>query len=429
MSFRFVTAALGCVLAAAMLYTQTAQAQTPKDVRAAARQGQASIPTVAQYLNSASVDTRIETVKQLTALGGKDSIDPLIRATRDADPEVQIRATDGLVNFYLPGYVKQGTGSSLIRAGAAVRAKFSDTNDQVVDAFVTVRPDVIAALGQLARGGVGMDSRANACRALGILRGQAAVPDLVEALRTKDNRVMYESLVAMQKIRDPQAGPQITYLLRDLDDKVQSAAIETTALLRTKAALPALREIANHPRNGKSERAAVAAIALMPDAQDRSLLQRYLASKDDKLRAAAAEGLGRIGDAGDRPLIEQTWKNEDKMLPRLAAAFGLVMAGDLSLAEDAPFRYLINTLNSAAHRDEASAYLVEAARRPEVRNALYRPLEEGTRDEKIQLARVLAASGDEASVPHLDKISRDSDGEVAQEGLRALRSLRASLKN
>ena len=78
----------------------------------------------------------------------------------------------------------------MIRAGAAVRARFSDTNDQVIDAFVLVRPDVIAALGQLARGGSSMDSRANACRAVGILRGQAAIPDLLEALRTKDNRVM-----------------------------------------------------------------------------------------------------------------------------------------------------------------------------------------------------------------------------------------------
>ena len=67
--------------------------QAPKDVRAAAKQGQSAIPTVAAYLNSASVDTRIEAVKQLTALGGKDSIDPLIRATQDADPEMQIRAT------------------------------------------------------------------------------------------------------------------------------------------------------------------------------------------------------------------------------------------------------------------------------------------------------------------------------------------------
>src|ERR1700685_235576 len=99
--------------------------QTPRDVRAAAKQGQTAIPTVAGYLNSANVDTRIEAVKQLTALGGKDTIDPLIRATKDADPEMQIRATDGLVNYYLPGYVKQGLGSTLIRAGVSIKAKFS----------------------------------------------------------------------------------------------------------------------------------------------------------------------------------------------------------------------------------------------------------------------------------------------------------------
>src|SRR5271157_1598295 len=109
-----------------LLTALLSSAQTPKDVRAVAKQGQTAVPTVAGYLNSASVDTRIEAVKQLIALGGKDTIDPLIRATRDADAEVQIRATDGLVNFYLPGYVRQGIGSSLVRAGASVRAKFSD---------------------------------------------------------------------------------------------------------------------------------------------------------------------------------------------------------------------------------------------------------------------------------------------------------------
>src|SRR6185312_8222424 len=156
-------------------------AQTPKDVRAVAKEGQVAVPKVAQYLNSASLDTRLETVKQLIALGGKDTIDPLIRATHDADPEMQIRATDGLVNYYLPGYVKQGLGSSVVRAGATIKAKFSDSNDQVIDAFVIVRPEAITALGQLARGGSSLDSRANACRALGILRGDAALPDLIDA--------------------------------------------------------------------------------------------------------------------------------------------------------------------------------------------------------------------------------------------------------
>jgi HEAT repeat protein len=416
------------ILSAIFLATALSFAQTPKDVRAVAKQGASAIPTVAQYLNSQAVDTRIETIKQLIALGGKDTIDPLIRGTHDADPEVQIRATDGLVNYYMPGYVKQGPGSTVVRAGAALKARFSDTNEQVIDAFVMVRPEVITALGQLARGGASMDSRANACRALGILRGQAAVPDLVEALRNKDNRVMYESLIAMQKIRDPEAGPRVVYLLRDLDDKVQSTAIETAGVLRAKEALPALRNIVSNPRNKNAERSALAAIALMPDSGDRALLSGFLNAKEDKLRSFAAEGLGRIGDPADKPALEKAWKEEEKMLPRLAAAFALTLGGNRDLSEAAPLRYLINSLNLSAYREVASAYLIEAARQNDIRNDLYKPLAEGTRDEKMQLSLILAASGDGASVPYLEKTSRDADKEVAQEGLRALRSLRARLK-
>jgi HEAT repeat protein len=401
--------------------------QTPRDVRAAAKQGQSAIPTVAGYLNSASVDTRVETVKQLTELGGKDSVEPLIRATKDADPEVQIRATDGLVNYYLPGYVKQGLGSSLVRAGASVKAKFNDKNDQMIDAYVIVRPDVITALGLLVRGGSSLDSRANACRALGILRGRTALPELTDALRSKENNIMYEALVAIEKIRDPSAGPKITYLVRDLDDRVQMTAIETAGVLRSTDALPALRGIVASPRNSKAERSAMAAIAMMPEMQDRDLFLRQLNAKDEKLRAASAEGLGRIGNPADAPALDKSWHDEEKMSPRLAAAFGVVMEGKLELGEDGAFRYLVNTLNSAAYHDVAFAYLAEAARRKPVIQALYGQIDSGTKDEKIYLARVFSVSGDAASTPYLEKVSRDSDKDVAQEGLRALRSLRARL--
>jgi HEAT repeat protein len=405
-----------------------AAAQTPKDVRAVAKEGQVAVPKVAEYLNSASADTRVEVVKQLIVLGGREIIDPLIRATRDADPEVQFRATDGLVNYYLPGYVKQGLGSSVVKVGGAIKAKFNDANDQIVDPYVIVRADVITALGQLARTGTSLDARANACRAIGILRGDAALPDLVEALRSKDNNVMYESLAAMQKIADPKAGPKITYLLRDLDDRVQTTAIETAGILRNTDALPVLRGIVAMPRNNKAERAALAAIAMMPEAKDRDLLLRELGAKDDKLRSSAAEGLGRIGNPADEPALDKAWHDEDKMAPRLGAAFALVMDGKLDLSEDAPFRYLINTLNQASYHDIAYAYLVEASRKPPVLAALYAEVASGTKEEKIYLARVLSASGDQSSIPYLDKISRDNDQDVAKEGLRALRSLRARLK-
>ncbi len=392
-----------------------------------AKDGQVAIPKLALYLNSPALDTRIEVVKQLTELGGKDSLDPLIAATHDPDPEMQMRATDGLVNFYLPGYVRQGPGASISRVGASIKAKISDSNDQVVEGYVTVRPEVVQAIGQLASHGTGMEVRAGACRAVGILRGKAAIPDLVEALRTKDNTVMYEALVAIRKIGDPEAGPKIVYLLRDLDDRIQSVAIETAGLLQAKEGLPALRGIVASPRGSKAERSALNAIALMPEPVDRVLLQRYIASKDERLRASAVEGLGRIGDPGDRAAIDKVWKDDDKMPPRLASAFAITLTGDVNLAENAPFRYLLNTLNSAAWRDTASAYLIEAARRPAILAALRQPLETGTKDEKIQLARILAVSGDSTAVPWLDKLSRDPDSALAQEGLRALRSLKARL--
>ena len=164
-----------------------AQDVRPKDVREIAKAGSSAIPQLQELLKNPDTEVRVEAVKQITEIGTARSLDPLILATRDNDPEVQIRATDGLVNFYLPGYVKTGFGASLRRVGTSIKGKFTDTNDQVIDPYVTVRPEVIDALGKLASGGGSMEARANAARALGILRGRAAVPDLVEAAALQEH--------------------------------------------------------------------------------------------------------------------------------------------------------------------------------------------------------------------------------------------------
>jgi hypothetical protein len=118
-------------------------------------------------------------VKQLTDLGGKDSLDPLITASHDPDPEMQLRAIDGLVNFYLPGYVRQGPAASVPCAGlrdqSEVQRHQRSGHRRVCHGAPGGRS---LALGKLASGGNGMEVRASACRAIGILRGQAAVPDL-----------------------------------------------------------------------------------------------------------------------------------------------------------------------------------------------------------------------------------------------------------
>src|ERR1017187_1885915 len=72
-----------------------AQEVRPKDVREIAKAGSSAIPRLQVLLKNPGLDVRIETVKQITEIGTQYSVDPLILATQDNDPEVQIRATDG----------------------------------------------------------------------------------------------------------------------------------------------------------------------------------------------------------------------------------------------------------------------------------------------------------------------------------------------
>jgi len=393
-----------------------------------ASQGQDAIPKIDPYLRDVDTSVRLEAVKALDDIAGPKTVDALVEATRDNDPEIQIRATDGLVNVYLPGYLKTGISGTLRRAGDSIRAKFSDTNDQIIDGYVEVPLPVIQALGRLARGGVSFESRANAARALGILRGQAAIPDLLEALNSKDNRLMYESLVALQKIRDPAAGPGIAFLLHDLDEKVRIAALDATGILRNQSAAPQIRDAIDHPLTLKTQRAALNALAMLADPADHGIFLRYLNDRDDGLRAGGAEGLARLKTSGDQPALEKAFEAERSANARLSMAFGVVSLGSRQMSEFSPLQYLLNNLNLKAYRSTAIAYLTELARDPEVRQAIYPVLTHATRDEKTGISIVLARSGDRDSEPYLEALLKDSDPEVMQESTRSLRTLRTRVR-
>jgi HEAT repeat protein len=161
------------------------------------------------------------------------------------------------------------------------------------------------------------------------------------------------------------------------------------------------------------------------DDASRSLMTKYLNDKDDGLRAAAAEGLGRLGNPVDRPVIEKVFSEERKMNVRLAEAFALVKFGKIETAEFSPLSYLLNTLNSASWRGVAAGFLVELTRDPTVRKAVHPLVGKATKAERIELAKILGQSGDKESIPILDGLARDGDSTVAQEGLRALRSVKA----
>ncbi|MBV9301497.1 MAG: HEAT repeat domain-containing protein [Acidobacteriaceae bacterium] len=384
-----------------------------------------AIPALTNYLGDPDRDIRVEAVKAIVKIDTASSLDPLIRATHDNDAEVQVRATDGIVNFYMPGYVSRGglTGS-FTRGVRQVKSYFSTRNNDAIDPDVTVRPEVSQALADEIRGGATMDSRANAARAAGILRASPAVASLVAALRSKDSEVIFESLVALQKIDDPSAGPAVSFLSRDLDDRVQATALETIGVLHSTSSASDVRSALGNARNAKIRRAALGCLAMLGIPDDRKTFQGYLSDKDADLRASALEGLGRIREPEDTPAIEEAYneKNADTKI-HLAAAFALVSEGKVDTSEFSPLRYLVENLDLRAQRNTAQAYLIELCRREDVRKALLPLVAEVTKDQKLALCPVLSASHNEDVVPVLNSLSKDIDPDVALAASKALRTV------
>ena len=362
-----------------------------------------------------------------TSAQERRTIEQLIDAAKSNEPEVQIHAIDGLVDHYLPGYLKTGLGAMLSKAGTSVKGKFTDVNTQAIDAWVVVRPDAIDAIGRVASGGASFLARANAARALGILRAKSGLPHLGDALKARDSQVLYECLIALQKIREPKTAELFLHLIADLDERVQITAMETAGVLGAKPAAPSIQDALQKTRSTKVRRMAVTALAMIADPGSRPVFEQYFTDKDDQLRGSAAEGFGRLRNASDRARIDQRYAEEKKTGPKLSLAFASALLGRTDLAAGSPITYLIDSLDSRFFHDTAQPFLIELTRDADIRNAIYPAIRGANRKEKVRLAQLLAISGDQETLKVLEVLSNDPDSEVAAEGLKAVRALKARL--
>jgi len=347
----------------------------------------------------------------------------LIPATRDIDTEVRAHATDGIVNVYLPGYVS----GYFTRSVRQVKSWFSSRNDSVVDEDVVVRDDAAKALIEEINFGPEMPPRANAALAAGVLRLKGAVPALLEAIRAKNNDLIFESLVALQKIHDPSAAPGVGFLIRDLDDRTQVTALQTVGVLGSREAAPDIRYAVQNARNIKIRGAAVSSLAMLSLPEDRQIFRQYLANGDPELRTAALEGLGRVREPEDTPSLQASYDeaNADWRI-HLAAAFALVSEGNVSTDEFSPLLYLVENLNSSSRAAVADGYLRELIQREDVRRSIVRTIPEAIRAQKTALCWIFAYSHSPDLLPTLNQMASDPDGEVSTAAKRAAHVIQQS---
>jgi HEAT repeat protein len=414
----------GCVLPL-LLFSQENQKDRDKaqigHIRAVEKSGTGGLTELSGFLKDPDKPVRVEAVNAIVRIGSKASLDPLILATRDMDAEVRVRATDGIVNVYVPGYVaNSGLSGYVARGLRQVKSFFAARNDTVIDDDVKVREDVGPAIADEVNFGNEMTPRSNAALAAGILRLKAAVPALLQALHAKDNDLIFESLVALQKIHDPSAGEGVGFLVRDLDERTQATALETVGVLRGVAAAPDVRYAVQNARNLKIRRAALSALAMLAMPEDRTIFRQYVINGDPGLRAAALEGLGRLREPEDTPTLQTSFDeaNADWRI-HLAAAFALVNEGTVSTDEFSPLLYLVENLNSRARADAANAYLKELIHREDVRKNIVNTLDDATKAQKLALCWIFGESHSSDILPALKRLASDSDGEVETAAKRA----------
>jgi HEAT repeat protein len=421
-----------CAVCFCFCFCLTAQNNTgsPKQqisrIRDLGKRDAGAIPALSAYLSNPNRDVRLEAVKAIVRIGGEDSLTPLVQATKDKDPDVQIQATDGLVNFYMPGYVVNGFTAPVTRGVRQAKSYLANRNDQVIDPTVKVRPEIYDALAEEISGPVIVDVKTNAARAAGILRARPAVPALAGALRHKDSGLILECLVALQKIKDPAADAALGGPARDLDDRVKMTALETIGKLRALDAAPDVRAALSTARSMKVRRAALQALAMLGISGDRTTFRNFVEDRDPELRASALEGLGRIREPEDYPILERAY-NEKNTDPRihLAAAFAIVEQGKVDTGEYSPLTYLFDNLALKSRSDAAAAYLAELVRRPEVRTALIPMIPQGSKDQKLALCSVLTDAGTEDVLPVLERLTHDNDPDVAVAAAKATKIVKA----
>jgi HEAT repeat protein len=229
-----------------------------------------------------------------------------------------------------------------------------------------------------------------------------------------------EALNSLDKIKDTSVGPQLLDLLESSNKEIVRDSVVTLGILRTQDALSKLQLIYENNPDQKTREKALEGLAYLGNRISVPLFIKALWSVDDPMRTHAAEGLAHAADPKSLPEIQKAISVEKKADPKLAMEFALAAMGQKDY-----FSVMVDEVGSKLRGHVAQAYLRELTQEPDSPSLLYPYLNHSSAAVRKGLCSVLMFTGDRSSLPEVERLSRDSDSDVATEALRAMRAIRA----
>ena len=375
-----------------------------------------AIPALLPLAADPDASVRRELELTLEAMNDIRVLPGLVQLSADPEADIRERSVRALVNLHLPRAT--GPTAALVKLGSLIAAWSDEYSDTVVEPDVPVDPSVITALrARLSDTEDGI--RRLTGRGLGILRNEAAIPELVlAAAQDRDPEVRFEAVRALRKIDNPSVGERLIPMLDLNTEKVRLELIFTLGSLKYRPAVPELTRVFEQAKPGDRARTqAMSAIADIADPASQPLFLGFKADKDASIRLYANEGLARLADTSFETVMSADRLVEKNVRVQTAQAFGLLRMGRQEYLDE-----LIRSLGRSTTKDLAKEYLLETP-------AAVRPVLFGATSKsaavRAELADILGLMKDESALPALQELKRDTHGEVARNAERAVRRITA----
>ncbi len=366
------------------------------------------------------VNVREEVVKSLGLLKDQSAITMLLSTLKDSAESVREESIIALVNLYADrqeGFVFTRVAKRVYRT----INPFSDVvghDPTVVEPHIKVSPVVADAIAERL-----VDPspaiRLDAAKALGILKAEAQIPKLLEAMKTGDANLRIAVLRSLYKIRNPSVDGEIMSYLNDSNKDVRDETILTLGLFRSLKALPELQKIYDQNPESKLRLKALEAISLIADRSSLELFRRNLRDPDSQYRQFAAEGLARIAESSLVEEVSRTALGEKKFNTQLALSFALYRMGRKEYLDK-----LVGALNQRMYHQQVEAYFIEMGK--PISPELVHYLSHKEPRVRERLCAVLGVIGDQSAIDRLKPLLNDPDRNVVSEAALAIRRLGAS---
>ena len=249
-------------------------------------------PLLLEAVTDKDPEVRREVVKSLGLLRDRSAITMLLTALEGDVPAVRQEAIIALVNLY----TEQDVSFFLTREAKRLYARLNPFSGPVASDDTVIEPDVKVASSVIdGIAGRLRDSnrqvRFYAANALGVLRGQSAIPKMVEGMKGSEPNLQVAILHSFYKIKDRSVAGEIQPYLFNTNKKVRDEAILILGLFKSREALPQLQTLYDQNPGRDVRLNCLEAIAFIGDASSLPLFQRHLGDGGPKYRQFAAEGI------------------------------------------------------------------------------------------------------------------------------------------